>query len=62
VVDSWVKVMRARADGLVAVKGKCWVLLTDQSSQVTNRGGRHLKHALARGRGGVDRVASVVED
>jgi hypothetical protein len=29
---------------------------------VTNRGGRHLGHTLARGRGGVDRVAGMVED
>jgi hypothetical protein len=29
---------------------------------VASRGGRHLGHALARGRGGVDRVAGTVED
>jgi hypothetical protein len=29
---------------------------------VTSRGGRHLGHALVRGRGGAGRVASAIED
>ena len=36
--------------------------LTDRSSRVTNRGGGHLGHTLAWGRGGVDCVAGVIKD
>jgi hypothetical protein len=36
--------------------------LTNRSSHVTSHGGSHLGHTLARGHGGVDRVAGVVED
>jgi hypothetical protein len=36
--------------------------LTDWSSRVASHGGWHLEHTLARGCGGVDRVAGMVED
>jgi hypothetical protein len=57
-----VKVMRAHADGPGAVKGESWVL-TDGSEQPGDQP-RWLTpgHTLVRGRGGVDRVAGVVED
>jgi hypothetical protein len=48
-----VKVMQAHADEPGLVKGNSWV---------TSRGGWHLGHAIARGCGGVDRVADVVDD
>jgi hypothetical protein len=56
--------LRWRSCGLLPMDREWWRAsagsrLTDQSSQVTNRGDWHLGHALVRGRGGVDRVAGV---
>jgi hypothetical protein len=59
--------MRWRSCGLVLMDRERWRAsagswLTDQSNQVTSLGGWHLGHAFARGRGGVDRVAGMIED